>query len=332
MSLQQPFSVLGMGNALMDILVRLDTDYLLNRLNLPKGSMTLVDREKASVIFAQIRALPKSYAAGGSAANTINGLANLGTPTAYIGSVGKDDLGNRFTQSMAKHNTRTKLIYSTKPTGHAITFITPDSERTFATYLGAAIDLSAGQLNAGMFAGHRLFHIEGYLIENHSLILRALQLAKEADMEISYDMASFNVVAENKDFIGKILSEYVDIVFSNEEEARVFTDKAPEDALEELAGLCKTAIVKIGAHGSLVKIEEESYFIKAISAVSRDTTGAGDLYAAGFLYGYINGLLPEQCGKIGSLTGGKVIETIGTKMSEETWSEIIDLIQQIKEE
>ncbi len=325
-------TVLGMGNALMDILVRINNDELLNRLDLPKGSMTLVDREKASKILKQIQYLPKSYAPGGSAANTIRGLAALDHPTAYIGSVGDDELGYMFKESIAKEKVDPLLLTSLNPTGHAITFITPDSERTFATFLGAATDLSAEQLTQKMFSGKRIFHIEGYLIIDHPLILQALKMARKAGVEVSYDMASYNVVEENRDFIRKILSEYVDLVFANEEEARTFTGKEPKDALEELSEFCKVAVVKTGAKGSLVKMEEELYMVRAIEAEPVDTTGAGDLYASGFLYGYINDFLPEQCGKIGSLLGGKVIETIGTKITSETWEEIREQIQLIKED
>ncbi len=325
-------AVAGMGNALMDILVRIDSDEILRRLELPKGSMTLVDQDKSARILEMIKSLPKSYTPGGSAANTIRGIATLRNPAAYIGSVGRDELGNMFRESIAEENVQPLLVTGTQPTGYAIGFITPDSERTFATYLGAATEISPEKLKREMFSGHRIFHIEGYLIIDHLLILKALKMAKDAGAEVSYDMASYNVVEANRDFIREILSDYVDIVFANEEEARSFSGKDPEDALEDLASYCKIAVVKTGASGSLIKMEQESYMVKAIEAESIDTTGAGDLYAAGFLHGYLNGMLPEQCGRIGSLLGGKVIETIGTKMSNDTWEEIFRQIGQISED
>jgi len=328
---KNPF-VTGMGNALMDILVRIDTEDILQRLDLPKGSMTLVDRAKSNRILELVGSLPKSYTPGGSAANTIRGLAALGDPAAYIGSVGDDELGRMFRKSIAEERVTPILTKGSQSTGYAIGFITPDSERTFATYLGAATELSSEKLQKKMFQGQRIFHIEGYLIIDHLLIEHALKMAKEAGAEVSYDMASFNVVEENRDFIRKILSKYVDIIFANEEEARAFTGKDPEEALEELAQYCKIAVVKTGASGSLIRMEEETYLVKAIDARPIDTTGAGDLYAAGFLHGYVNGMLPEQCGRIGSLLGGKVIETIGTKMDDHTWKEIFRQISQITEE
>jgi sugar/nucleoside kinase (ribokinase family) len=140
------------------------------------------------------------------------------------------------------------------------------------------------------------------------------------------------VVEENREFIRDILAEYVDIVFANEDEARAFSGKEPAQALEDLAQYCKIAVVKTGASGSLIRVENETYMARAIEAKSIDTTGAGDLYAAGFLHGYLNGMLPEQCGRIGSLMGGKVIETMGTKMSKSTWEEIFRQIRQISED
>lgn len=325
-------SVAGMGNALMDILVKIDSEDILNRLELPKGSMTLIDKEKSTQILELVRSMPKSYAPGGSAANTIRGIAALKTPATYIGSVGNDELGKMFRESIAEENVDPLLLTGTLPTGYAIGFITPDSERTFATYLGAATEISPEKLSEEMFAGHKIFHIEGYLIIDHPLILNALKLAKEAGVEVSYDMASYNVVEDNREFIRKILTEYVDIVFANEEEARAFSGKDPEQAVEDLGQYCKIAVVKTGASGSLIRMEKENYMVKAIKAKRIDTTGAGDLYAAGFLHGYLRGMLPEQCGRIGSLMGGKVIETIGTKMSKSTWDEIFRQVRQISED
>ncbi len=325
-------SVVGMGNALMDILVRIDSEDILKRLGLPKGSMTLVDKDKSSKILNLVKSLPKSYTPGGSAANTIRGIAALNDPASYIGCVGKDELGQMFRESIAEEHVNPLLLTGSQPTGYAIGFITPDSERTFATYLGAATEISPDKLREEMFSGHSLFHIEGYLIIDHPLIRKALDMAKNAGAEVSYDMASYNVVEDNKSFIRDILTQYVDIVFANEEEARAFTGKDPEAALEELAEYCKVAVVKTGASGSLIRMEEETYLVKAIEADPVDTTGAGDLYAAGFLHGYIHGMLPEQCGRMGSLMGGKVIETIGTRMHEDTWEEILQQIHQISEE
>ncbi|MDR2293237.1 MAG: adenosine kinase [Prevotellaceae bacterium] len=315
--------ILGIGNALVDILAIFKNDEMLQKYNLPKGSMTHVDEETTNKIFADIKHQSKyDIVAGGSAANTVNGLSKLGIKTAFIGKTGKDELGNFFINDMKKNGTTPKLLTTEKTTGNCKVLITPDGERTMCTYLGAAIDLNEKDLYHEQFEGYDYLHIEGYLVQNHGLMKRALELAKRHRITISLDMASFNVVAENKKFMSEILNKYVDIIFANEEEARIFTGREPQEALEILAEICKIAIVKIGSAGSYVKQGNEFYKIKAISAKAIDATGAGDLYASGFLYGMAKKLPIEICGEIGSLCAGNIVEVVGTKLSDEKWNNI----------
>ena len=159
------------------------------------------------------------------------------------------------------------------------------------------------------------------------LIEKALILAHEAGCIVSLDLASYNVVEANIDFLKRIIRQYKPIVFANEEEARVFTGETdPHKSLEVFAALCDTAIVKTGAEGSLIYHEGEKYKADAIRVNCLDTTGAGDLYASGYLYGYINGMKPDKCGMIGSLLAGKVIEEAGAKIRNEVWDNIRELI------
>jgi sugar/nucleoside kinase (ribokinase family) len=189
--------------------------------------------------------------------------------------------------------------------------------------LGAAVELSANDLKPEQFEGFDLLHLEGYLVFNHDLVERALSLAKSKGLQISIDLASFNVVDSNKDFLQKIIKEYVNIVFANEEEAKSLTGLEPEWALRAIARLCEIVVVKFGAKGSAVKRGNELARATAIKANAIDTTGAGDLYASGFLYGLINGWTLDKCVKFGSITAGKVVETIGAKINDQGWKEII---------
>jgi len=214
------------------------------------------------------------------------------------------------------------MLKSTTDTGRAIALVSPDSERTFATYLGAAVELNDADLNTDQFKGYKYLHIEGYLALNHDLMLKAASLAKENGLKISIDMASFNVVEDNLEFLKDYVKNNVDIIFANEEEAKAFTAKEPEDALNEIAKQCDIAVVKIGSKGSMVKSGEKTFMIEPFKANSIDTTGAGDLYASGFLYGLTNKMPLDQCGRIGSLCASKVIEVIGSKMANETWEDI----------
>jgi sugar/nucleoside kinase (ribokinase family) len=173
-----------------------------------------------------------------------------------------------------------------------------------------------------MFKGYDIFHIEGYLVQNHDLIRTAVKLAKEAGLKVSIDLASYNVVEENLDFLEEIIKEYVDIVFANEEEARAFTGKEPVDALIHISNHCDIAIVKVGKEGSHIKSGDNHVQIKPRLANAIDTTGAGDLYASGFLFGLAKDYPLDVCGKIGSLVSGYVVEVLGAKMTDDVWVEI----------
>lgn len=311
--------VLGIGNALVDVLIRLENDALLQELNLRKGSMQLVDSNFKQLVLEKTKHLSKAQASGGSAANTIHGLAALGTPTAYIGKVGDDETGKFFTNDLVSNHIKPFLETSKTGTGVASALISPDSERTFGTYLGAAVEVGPEDLRPEQFQGYDILHIEGYLVFNEALIETAVKMAKERNMTVSLDLASYNVVEAKLEFLRELTKQYVDIVFANEEEAKAFTGKEPEEALDEIAEMCSIAVVKIGKKGALVKCDTEKVIIGAIPANVIDTTGAGDLYAAGFLYGFANGLSLKTCGEFGALLAGKVIEVIGAKIAPETW-------------
>lgn len=320
--------IIGLGNALVDLLIALPDNSLLNQFGLPKGSMTLINEEQLKTISEAIKHLPIKQAAGGSAANTINGLANVGVETAFIGKIGKDSLGDFFRSDMESSSIRPKLSSSDSPSGRAIAFVTPDSERTFATYLGAAVELSADDLNAELLQGYDILYIEGYLVFNEPLIRKGIQLAKATGLKVALDLASFNVVEEKIDLLKEIMPD-VDYVFANEEEAHAFCKLPPAKAVEYLGTLCELAVVKCGADGSLVKKDGFTIAVKTIQAQPIDTTGAGDLYAAGFLYGLVNEKKLESCGNIGSLLAGKVIEVMGAKMDKEVWKNINIALQEL---
>lgn len=322
--------VIGMGNALVDIMTRLENDALLNDFNLPKGSMQLVDKISVEIVLKGTQHLQIQQSSGGSAANTIHGLANLGIETGFIGTIGEDEFGVFFHEDLKKNNIQPRLFKGKTESGRAIALVSPDSERTFATFLGAAIELSAEHLTTDIFEGYHYFHIEGYLVQNHDLIKKAVELAKQQGLKVSLDLASFNVVEANIDFLKELIRDYVDIVFANEEEAKAFTGLQPEEALHEIAKTCEIAVVKIGKNGSLIKTGDTVYTIGVIQANSLDTTGAGDNYASGFIYGLVNGLSLQKCGEIGAVLSGKVIEVIGAKMDSNTWDTIRKMVIEIQ--
>lgn len=323
--------VLGMGNALVDILLRLDDESVLKQFKLPKGSMQLVDSVLANKVEQATQKYSRSLASGGSAANTIHGLACLGVETGFLGKVGKDSWGDFFRKDMESRNISTQLLESSNESGRALALITPDSERTFATFLGAAVELSASDLPLNLFSGYSVFHVEGYLVQNRMLISDAMKRAKEEGLKVSLDLASFNIVEENIDFLKDITEKYVDILFANEDEAKAFTlGLENEEALDAMEAMSELIILKKGVDGSLIRHRNKTYHIDVVPATSIDTTGAGDLYASGFLYGWMNALPLQKCGQIGALIAARVIEVIGPKMDEDTWNNIRQEIEKIK--
>lgn len=314
--------IIGIGNALVDILAQMKDEKLLEQFKLPKGSMTLVDRDTSNIINEETSRLKKTRASGGSAANTIHGLANLGIETAYIGKIGGDDLGSFFLQDMEKAGINPILYQSVNDTGRVMALVSPDSERTMATYLGAAIELLADDIVSGIFEGYNYLYIEGYLLSNLALVKKAIQLGKENGLKVCIDLASYNIVEQYRDALLKDVLPNIDIIFANEEEAKALIGLEPQEALEKISQLCEIAVVKTGSKGSLIKKGNERVEVPALKVKSIDTTGAGDIYAAGFLYGQVNSMSLEKSARIGTLLASRVIGVMGPKLEESAWVEL----------
>lgn len=313
-------SVVGIGSALVDILTRIDNDEVLKELNIPKGSMQLVDEKSSATIEAKLEKYESSMAPGGSAANTIHGLAKMGIESGFISYVGNDEIGRFFEDSMNSVGVEPLVFHSDTASGTARTIITADGERTFATNLGASLELNESVISPELFKKWDYCYVEGYLIANKPLFKKAIATAKENGCKIVLDLASFNVVEDNRDFLNELLPQ-IDILFANEEEAKALTQMNAKDSLHYIADKVEIAIVKIGKKGSLIKRGEEVVTIGCNKVDVVDTTGAGDMYAAGFLYGLINGYDLERCGTIGNLLAESIIQVIGAKMEESRWDE-----------
>lgn len=322
--------VLGVGNALVDLLVKIDSDDILNKLELPKGSMTLIDDIGLGTIKNEVKNFATKKVTGGSVANTINDLAALGVNTGYIGKVGNGNSGIFFENDMRQNGVDIQLLKTDTPTGRAFALVSPDGERTFGTYLGAAIELSAKDLQEDLYHDADIFYTEGYLVQNHELIEQAMKIAKDKGLLVALDMASYNVVETNKDFIRHLLREYVDIIFANEEEAYAFCDtKDAREALNYLAEFAAIAVVKVGCKGSWVKSGKKVYRAGTYGNKTVDKTGAGDSYAAGFFYGLIHDYDLGKCARIGAYIADHVIATTGAKLSREVWQRISNDIDMI---
>lgn len=322
--------ILGMGNALVDLIFQLPSDELLEKWNLPKGSMTLIDQQQAGVILNYFGQDQPVLATGGSASNTITSIAALGGHCGFIGQIGKNDIyGNFYIEHLIKHGITPYFRRIDTPTGTAITLMSPDTERTFATYLGAASSMTEENINREVFSEYGYFHIEGYMVQNYALLEKALQTARECNMVISLDLASYNIVKSHLDFIRHILP-MVDVVFANEEEALAFTGKDSLEALNLLAEQVAVAVVKLGSRGSLAMHQGKLYTINADKVVKTDSNGAGDSYAAGFLYGMSRGLGVQECGDIASTVATQVVQVTGPKLTARQWKELLPRIRKIE--
>ena len=225
-----------------------------------------------------------------------------------------------FKAEQVQNGIRSNLLKGTAASGRAMVFITaPNADRTFATYLGAALQLEPEDLKPEYFDGYDYLYLEGYLVQNQRLIRRAVEIGKKKEMIICLDMASYNVVESNNAFLHDIVKNYIDIVFANETEATSFTGHEPRKALDIIAELCDIAVVKIGKDGSMVRQGDEYHYIEAWPANTIDATGAGDIYAAGFLYAHSMGMPLKVCGEVGSIISAKVVEVIGPKIDIPRW-------------
>lgn len=315
--------ILGIGSTLVDILSQVPNEEVLNELNLPKGSMTYVNINDAVSIGERLaQQYGSQRAAGDSAANTMSGLARLGAKAGFLTMMGNDEMGQFFTNEMTRTGVEMLALKSDTPTGRVIAMVTPDGERTFATCLGASIELSPDDIKPELFDNWDIFYIEGYLVANPDMLRKAISTAKDKGMKIAIDLASYNVVEESRDFLLELVNNYVDIVFANEQEALALTGMEPENALHYIAERCDIAVVKIGAKGAYIQRGNEIVTIPPMKADVVDTTGAGDMWAAGFLAGLVKGENLQKCGMMGAIVAKNIIEVMGAKMDDERWDNI----------
>lgn len=315
--------ILGIGNALTDVSVILKSDDILTELNLPKGGMVHINDELFKRIQRIIGQHHVTITPGGSIANSCRAMGHLDVPAGFIGKIGRDQIGKNYAKSLTEVGVENMMVVSPElSSGVCTSFISKGGERTFADHMGAAIDLKAEDLKPEMFNGYQYLFLEGYLVQDHASIERGAKLAKEAGMRVAMDMASYNIILEDHDFCTYLVEKYIDIIFANEEEAKALTGLAPYEAAKELTNYCDIVVVKIGAKGSLIATKEQFSEVPAHTANCLDSTGAGDYFAAGFLYGLVNGHDLSQCGEIGSIMAAEVVQVIGTELTQEKWTKI----------
>ena len=318
--------IVGIGSALVDILVHED-DKFIEKTGAAKGGMTLVDNTWIERILANNSGAP-AVVAGGSACNTVVGVGRLGGNARFIGKCGVDQWGRQYENDLVQQNVDPALLRSESPTGRVLSIITPDAQRTMFTYLGASAETRPEDISAASFADAAVVHVEGYLLFNPDLIETALAAAKKAGALISLDLASFTVVEQSLEVLERLVADYVDILLANEDEARAFTGQSDETlALRTLAQKADIAVLKVGPRGSHIAHDGQTIHIQALGDGSAvDTTGAGDLWSAGFLFGLVSGYPLDKCGQLGSACGYEVCQVIGASIPEEGWTRIRKLL------
>jgi len=318
--------ITGVGAALVDLLIN-ETDQFLIDLDKKKGGMTLVEDHDIEHILSKTSKSP-AIVPGGAACNTIVGVGNLGGDARFIGRRGDDTYGQNFESQIRSCHVEPRLTTSSSPTGKVLSVVTPDAQRSMFTFLGASTELDPAGITPAFFQDTAISVIEGYLLFNPDLMMAAVKAAKAAGSLIALDLASFEVVNASKPILMDIVKNYVDILIANEDEAKAYTGFTDEIlSLEFLSKDVTYGILKVGAKGSFVSFNGMTTRIKPVSGNDPvDTTGAGDLWAAGFLFGLANGFSIEKSGKIGSACGYEVCQVMGAQIPETAWQEIRKLI------
>jgi sugar/nucleoside kinase (ribokinase family) len=314
--------IVGIGNALVDILVHED-DAFVEKTGFEKGGMNYVDSDFIDKMISLASGTPV-VVPGGSACNTIIGVGKLGGKACFIGKCAQDAMGELFSKDLQNSHVDPFLMTSTSPTGRVLSIVTPDAQRSMFTYLGAASELMPDEIAGCSFLDAAVVHVEGYLLFNNDLIIKALSRAKEDGAMVSLDLASYTVVESSKALLETLVTEYVDILIANEDEAAAFTGHVDEQkAIEALAEKARIAVLKIGDRGSYIANDGKIIKIDPMGkGRAMDTTGAGDLWASGFLFGLTRGYRVEMCGRLASACGYEVCQVVGAAIPDEGWARI----------
>ncbi len=311
------YDVIAVGNAIVDILSHEEEEFLTNN-GLIKGAMTLVDEVQSDALYNKMGSTIEQ--SGGSAGNTIAGIASFGGKCAYIGKVAEDQFGKIFRHDMKAIGVDHTTSYDKTgtPTARSLIAVTPDGQRTMSTYLGVSTDLSEKDLEEQKIRGAQVTYLEGYLFDKPTAkkaFQRSAQIAHDASRKVSLTLSDVFCVERHRDEFLNLVANHIDILFANEQELMALyqTDRF-ENALTMVENDCPIVAVTRGEKGSVILWSGHEYTIEA-EKVDKvvDTTGAGDLYAAGFLYGYTHGLPPQECGRLGSIAAAEIISHMGAR-------------------
>jgi len=311
--------VIGIGSPLVDLVLRVDDQFLVDHVSGGKGGMEFIDPDGITHLIQRSGTVPMRTP-GGSSANITVGIANLGIPAAFVGQAGSDDLGAFYAEALIGQRCQPRLIdHTILPTGRVLAMVTPDGERTMRTCLGAAAALDPDQLAPATFFGAKLVVVEGYSLFNHELARAIVRHAKAAGCAVALDLAAFEVVQANREVIEELFAIGIDLVFANQDEARAWKSGPPEAALDDLAAKVGVAAVKLGKAGALIARGSERVRVASEAVTAIDTIGAGDCWASGFLAAWLRGLPLDVCGTLACRCGAAVVQVQGAQLPRETW-------------
>lgn len=314
---KEPY-VLGVGEPIIDLIYQVDDTFVEMELAETGGSRK-VDKKEFERIKKLLCKYPFQAIPGGCSASTLKGISKLGLPCRYFGKIGDDASGELFANSLAKHNVAPQLLTSNNHTSELISLVTPDGQRSMISYFGAGEELKTEEITEELFDGVSHLVLVGYSLYNDRPFFHAIELAKKAGATISLDLASFQLVHLFKPELLLTIFNSVDILFANEDEALELTGLPPKEACYLLQKFCPVVVVSIGKNGCYVGSENHIIHSPGRKAAVVDTTGAGDLFASGFLWGYLNGYSLKTCGELGNLLGSHCVEVVGAEIPEWKW-------------
>ena len=314
---KKKIDLVGIGNAIVDIVSNIDDEFLTRNL-LKKGSMNLINLQDSSNILNDCNIIKK--VSGGSAANTVVSLANLGNNVEFIGRIKDDEFGNFFSKDIKESGAtfNSKYVETRESSAHSVILITPDAQRTMCTYLGASTEFEPDDINYESIKLSKYLYLEGYLWDSElakKAFIKAAKIAKESKTKIILSLSDAFCVDRHRESFLDLINDFVDILFCNEEEVKsLFKINDLEKCKIKIKSLCELTAITLGEKGSLIVNKNKTELIKPfLFGKAIDTTGAGDIFAGGFIHGLINNLSLNDCGQIGSICAGHIVTQIGSR-------------------
>jgi len=324
------YDIFGVGNAIMDMQVRCDDRFLENN-GIEKGVMTLVDEARQQLILDALADHDVHYCSGGSGANTIVGVADMGGTAAYACKTGADNFGRQYLEEMKKLGITIEIPPTEGQTGSCVVLITPDAQRSMLTHLGISSSLGVDDIIESEISRAKYIYIEGYLFVGESTkaaALKAIKLAKANKVKVALTISDPFLIDICRHQFEKLIEDGIDLLFCNEQEARALTGREdPIDCAQAIHRHCENVALTLGRKGSIIMHEGEVLPIEGVEIEAVDTTGAGDMYAAGVLYGITNGLSWQHAGRLGSHAAARVVAQLGARLPKPlSRGEIEDLL------